>query len=81
MPVILKTMGNLKYDTNPGQPKQKIKPCLQNDQRKRAGVVAQVMESLPSKCETLSLNAKITKKNLSFLQKEQMMYIKYNGMS
>jgi hypothetical protein len=38
-----------------------VRPCLQNNQSKKAGGVAQEIENLPSKCKALSSNASTTK--------------------
>jgi hypothetical protein len=46
------------------QPGQKVKPYLQNNQSKRYGVMAQMVEHLPSKHKALSTkNKKLMKAN------------------
>jgi hypothetical protein len=57
MPVIQAMVrGITKDDCGPGQPGQKARPSLQNNQSKRACSVVQVVELLPSKRKALSSN-------------------------
>jgi hypothetical protein len=53
-----------KQDGSPGQPRQKARPYLQNNQsKKRAGGIAQIIEHLPTKCKDLSSNLYTALKN------------------
>jgi hypothetical protein len=59
-------VGSVKLeDCGLGQCRQKARPCLQNNQSKRAGGVAQMVESLPSRCEALSPNPSMAKKYIN----------------
>jgi hypothetical protein len=40
----------------------KVKPCLKNNQQKRAGRAAQAAAHLPNNCKALNSNPSITKK-------------------
>jgi hypothetical protein len=49
MAIILDTWkAKIRKSVGPGQPGQKPRPYLQNNQSKRAGGMAQVVECLPS---------------------------------
>jgi hypothetical protein len=60
--VIPATAGSLKWeDQGPGQPGQKVRPYVQNNQNKMHGGVTQA-EHLPSRCKSLNSNPSRAKK-------------------
>jgi hypothetical protein len=61
--VIPLLVGSLEQDCGPGQPGQKVRPCLQNNQSKRAGGRAQVVELLTGKHKIPSSSPSTTRKN------------------
>jgi hypothetical protein len=69
MPIILATQeAEIRKIEVQGQPWQIVCETLSQKYptQKRAGGVAQVLERLPSKCKTLSLNSSTTKKKWSW---------------
>jgi hypothetical protein len=57
VPVIPPITGIIKENCGPGPPGQKVRPYLQNNQRKKgARGMTQVVECLPCKHKTLSSN-------------------------
>jgi hypothetical protein len=55
-------VGRIQWeDLSPGQAGEKVRSCLQNNQSKKAGGMAQAVEHLPSKHKTLNSNPNTAK--------------------